>query len=562
MKVLLALFIVTSAFAQVNTTTIVGPVYDPFGNPYSGSFTVQSQAKTNTGWAITGTKRTVVVQGGVIQAFSLVPNDTSTPNLTSYLVTFANSDTWTCLVPTVTLPVTTTVTTTISSTSATVASALSLAVGQLVSAAGVPSNATIAAVSGTTITLSLAATATASGVAATFYTTIPFTQACAPNAMPPNTATPFSVSQLIPSSTNGSVLATINGTAAWTSGSLLPPGTSGQVLTSNGAGGFGTPLNASQAGAASSLVETDSNGYASSYGQFFYDGLGKAYSLYPNPTSTNQLIFQGGSSNAGTLIGLHPTGTGNFSNVAVTNSSDLVNYGQLVTQVSGTAANIWVGENGTGTEPTTLNIGELAGQGAGLQSINFEFNGVNQASISTSGLLSTIGGFSYAPTSSTGWTIGGFGLLKSSLAYEPVTASSNGVIEVYPNTTGATAGGGYKVYNTTAANAQSANYGVLYLQVRGAAANLLTLTSGSGTPITSLNLGEAGPSTSVLQSINFQFEGVTKGGINVGGVFLETPYTPSSSSASCTVGQFADDANYHYVCTGPTQWKRVALSTF
>jgi len=242
MKALFAFLIATSAFAQVDTTTIVGPVYDPFGNPYSGSFTVQSQAKTNTGWAITGTKRTVVVQGGAIQAFSLVPNDTSTPNLTSYLVTFANSDTWTCIVPTVTLPVTTTVTTTSSSTSATVASALGLAVGQLISAAGIPSNAIIAAVSGTTITLSLPATATASGVAATFYTTIPFTQACAPNAMPPNTATPFTVSQLIPSPLNGSLLATIGGLVTWTDNALTPNGTAGQGLTSDGAGGFGTPV--------------------------------------------------------------------------------------------------------------------------------------------------------------------------------------------------------------------------------------------------------------------------------------------------------------------------------
>lgn len=39
-------------------------------------------------------------------------------------------------------------------------------------------------------------------------------------------------------------------------------------------------------------------------------------------------------------------------------------------------------------------------------------------------------------------------------------------------------------------------------------------------------------------------------------------FTPSSSSASCSSGQFADDANYHYVCVSDNKWKRVALSDF
>lgn len=38
--------------------------------------------------------------------------------------------------------------------------------------------------------------------------------------------------------------------------------------------------------------------------------------------------------------------------------------------------------------------------------------------------------------------------------------------------------------------------------------------------------------------------------------------TPSSSSAPCSVGEFKDDANYHYVCVSQNKWKRVALSDF
>ena len=46
------------------------------------------------------------------------------------------------------------------------------------------------------------------------------------------------------------------------------------------------------------------------------------------------------------------------------------------------------------------------------------------------------------------------------------------------------------------------------------------------------------------------------------GGFNENLSTPSSSTASCTAGDFTDDANYHYVCVADNSWKRVALSTF
>ncbi len=44
--------------------------------------------------------------------------------------------------------------------------------------------------------------------------------------------------------------------------------------------------------------------------------------------------------------------------------------------------------------------------------------------------------------------------------------------------------------------------------------------------------------------------------------YHETLTTPASSSAPCNAGDFTDDANFHYVCTAPNTWKRVALSTF
>lgn len=38
--------------------------------------------------------------------------------------------------------------------------------------------------------------------------------------------------------------------------------------------------------------------------------------------------------------------------------------------------------------------------------------------------------------------------------------------------------------------------------------------------------------------------------------------TPSSSSASCSAGQWSFDSNYAYFCTGPSIWKRTPLSTW
>lgn len=66
------------------------------------------------------------------------------------------------------LQVATTINTTNASTSATVASATGLAIGMFVIASGVPAGTTVTAISGTSVILSNAATATASGVAVRF----------------------------------------------------------------------------------------------------------------------------------------------------------------------------------------------------------------------------------------------------------------------------------------------------------------------------------------------------------------------------------------------------------
>ncbi len=55
---------------------------------------------------------------------------------------------------------------------------------------------------------------------------------------------------------------------------------------------------------------------------------------------------------------------------------------------------------------------------------------------------------------------------------------------------------------------------------------------------------------------------VDSNGIVTAPAYHETLRTPASSSTACNAGDFADDANFHYVCVAANTWKRVALSSF
>jgi hypothetical protein len=62
--------------------------------------------------------------------------------------------------------------------------------------------------------------------------------------------------------------------------------------------------------------------------------------------------------------------------------------------------------------------------------------------------------------------------------------------------------------------------------------------------------------------LSYSVSGSSVFGVSDAGVITETLTTPASSSAACTAGQFADDANYHYVCVATNTWKRALLSSF
>mgnify|MGYP000753482880 CR=1 FL=1 len=151
------------------------------------------------------------------------------------------------------LQVSTTITTTSGSPTATVASASGLALGMYVQSANVPAGTTVTAISGTTLTLSLNATATAGGTAARFS---PMVEAQALGVRGGGLTSTLVTTNLPPYTPSGSVSTTINnGTSIFKSdgGSAQPGGavgatnttvniTASSTFTGNAQGGLSIPV--------------------------------------------------------------------------------------------------------------------------------------------------------------------------------------------------------------------------------------------------------------------------------------------------------------------------------
>lgn len=149
--------------------------------------------------------------------------------------------------------VSTTITTTSGSPTATVASASGLALGMYVQSVNVPAGTTITAISGTTLTLSLNATATAGGTAARFS---PMVEAQALGVRGGGLTSTLVTTNLPPYTPSGSVSTTINnGTSIFKSdgGSAQPGGavgatnttvniTASSTFTGNAQGGLSIPV--------------------------------------------------------------------------------------------------------------------------------------------------------------------------------------------------------------------------------------------------------------------------------------------------------------------------------
>lgn len=100
------LFAITAAAQSPSLTTIVGPFPRANGTLYSGSLTVQTQTFTQGGIPILGGPLTYfITNGNPTTPIQLAPNDTTTPQGTSYLFSFGSGSPWTCIIPTSASPV-------------------------------------------------------------------------------------------------------------------------------------------------------------------------------------------------------------------------------------------------------------------------------------------------------------------------------------------------------------------------------------------------------------------------------------------------------------------------
>ncbi len=101
------------------------------------------------------------------------------------------------------------------------------------------------------------------------------------------------------------------------------------------------------------------------------------------------------------------------------------------------------------------------------------------------------------------------------------------------------------------------DYEVRILRDAGANGNLGIQNSGSG----AVNIGSG---TGVGLFVNgTNMLSVNGSGATVSGVLiLPTSVTPATSTATCTKGQHAWDANYYYVCIATNSWKRATLTSW
>ena len=99
--------------------------------------------------------------------------------------------------------------------------------------------------------------------------------------------------------------------------------------------------------------------------------------------------------------------------------------------------------------------------------------------------------------------------------------------------------------------------------------HVLIRTGGNSTTGATVAIGDASiqnivAMSSVLpQAITYEVGTPAKRWLRMSASFFNTaPFTPTSSSQACTVGDEAADANYVYVCTATNHWRRSALSDF
>ena len=105
-QLLLAALLCPLAWAQPVTTHIHDTLYDQSGNVYTGSVQValSTPSVTSSSAPILRVVETVRIVAGILDLY-LVPNDTASPSLTAYLLTFGSGDKKTCTIPSSSSPI-------------------------------------------------------------------------------------------------------------------------------------------------------------------------------------------------------------------------------------------------------------------------------------------------------------------------------------------------------------------------------------------------------------------------------------------------------------------------
>jgi len=164
------------------------------------------------------------------------------------------------------------------------------------------------------------------------------------------------------------------------------------------------------------------------------------------------------------------------------------------------------------------------------------------------------------------------GVTATALAVTGVTTLTNGAdnTALYVGSGTATDFGSDAYVEATATTGLGAAFTLIRADTTGYdSIDLLTASSGfpgwsiqMGTGATDLTIFDRAPYVIALDCQSGASNPCTFGKPVIAPSYQETLYTPASSSATCTTGQFTDDSNYHYVCVATNTWKRVALSSF
>ena len=321
---------------------------------------------------------------------------------------------------------------------------------------------------------------------------------------------------------------------SWSVGSNgITFGTSGQVLTSNGAGTPPTwsPLTA-PAGAltgttlASNVVNSSltSVGILTSIttsGNLTFNGTGqRIISDLSNVTPNNRMMFQTSTTNGLSALGIIPNGSGTVSQIDVYNNSDTTNAGFGALSASSTDIRFISTANGTGTIlPATFYVGASERFRIGIAG---EL-GVAGANYGTSGQILTSNGTGLAPSWSAPAGAAAGTLSGTTLAANVVNSSLTSVGTLISlNVSGPTTFTGSSPQITLGTSAGVAG-GIV--SASGTIGSLLSLTSGTGTA------GAAG-------AVNITSGGATNGNagtINItGGTAITSTY--SSGTVNITGG--------------------------